>query len=436
MQRLYVMILLCAGVVFFSLYNIYKSSTISELQYMQHKYHVHQMPLLDDTKQMALQIIAGAIDKNLSLALSNDIINPLSRHHFTDNETNALRKPDSTIIPRLLDSVPGHRMRNFRAPTSDVSPSDRNDDEWDIGADRCQVTPGDFVYKTVNATNVLVPFWQRKLNRCHSLGRPVNGTWKYQLVELLQVRIYSDDKAKWTIRELKQWIHYMFLAGVEHIFICDHYKNESERLDVPLKRYIARRLVTYLPWSVVRNPMQAQIKCYQHIIDNYKQHTTWQIAVDMDEYPYSPNDGREGFIVRYLRNVTARYGARISEISINNFLMLGQGDRKRDVVIDRIDRMTPKPANYLSKPLYRPERVRANVHHNRILFGAHLTANDNEMRMLHYWGARVQNWGPDTNRTLAITIPMHGMRDMWANQVRQSLLAFEEYDAFSSETGP
>ena len=264
----------------------------------------------------------------------------------------------------------------------------------------------------------------------------MNGTWKYVLAELLQVRIYSDDKAKWTVRELKQWMHFMFLAGVEHIFLCDHYKYDSERLDAALERYITLKLVTYIPWSAVRNPMQSQIKCYQHIIDTYRQYTTWHIAVDMDEYPYSTVDGDEAFLVRYLRNITSRYGTRISEISINNFLMLGQGDRKRDMVIDRINRMTPKPANYLSKPLYRPERVRANIHHNRILFGAHVNANDEQLRMLHYWGARVQNWGPDTNRTLAITTTMNGMRDKWANRVRDSLLAFGEYDAFSTRTGP
>ena len=32
--------------------------------------------------------------------------------------------------------------------------------------------------------------------------------------------------------------------------------------------------------------MSAQVACYQHIIDKYKDRTKWQIAIDMDEYPY------------------------------------------------------------------------------------------------------------------------------------------------------
>ncbi len=78
----------------------------------------------------------------------------------------------------------------------------------------------------------IVPEWQRKLRLNKTLT--VNGT--HYLSEALQVRIYSDDKAKWTLTELKQWMHYLFWAGVTHIFLCDHYKYDSERLETNLTR--------------------------------------------------------------------------------------------------------------------------------------------------------------------------------------------------------
>jgi len=123
---------------------------------------------------------------------------------------------------------------------------------------------------------------------------------------MTQVRIYSKDEARWTMKELKQWLHYMLLAGVEHFYICDHYATESERLDGALSRYIDSGLVTYIPWSqqgTAGSPLRAQIHCYQRIVTRYRRRHRWQIAVDIDEYPFSPNDTRENFLARYLDQV-------------------------------------------------------------------------------------------------------------------------------------
>ena len=345
--------------------------------------------------------------------------------------------------PRILDTIPGIRRTvssgsNSYHPKRSSIGGDQHNATFDFLMSRCWLNSSHIGvrFKYVNGTKLQVPIWQQNLAVCGRLGHRMNTTWRFVLAELLQVRIYQDDKARWTINELKQWVHYMFLAGVEHIFICDHFHLESERLDVELKRYMDYGLVTYIPWSNIRNPMQAQIQCYQYIIDNYKQHTRWQMAVDIDEYPFTSRDHTEGFLVRYLRNTTRQYGTRISEISMSNFLMLGQGDRSRDLVIERINRITPKPANVLVKPMYLPERVRANIHHNHLMFGNHINADNDALRMLHYWGARVQDWGPDTNCTLTITREMNTMRDKWGEKVRNSLLTFGEYGAFSNSTGP
>ena len=279
-----------------------------------------------------------------------------------------------------------------------------------------------------------IPRWQRRL--LNNSTRP-SRHFKYFLVELLQVRIYAHDKAKWSIRELKQWMHFLFLAGVEHIYLCDHYQQQSECLQEPLKKYIDLKLVTYISWKAIKHPMTAQVECYQYIIDTYGNQTRFQMAIDMDEYPYSPVDFGEGFLPRYLKNVNNQgYGHRVSEISMNNYLMLGQGDRTQDMVISRINRMTPKPANHLVKPIFKPERVRAGLHHNYLRRGIAIYANDSHLRMLHYWGARLQNWGNDTPIVLNMSEEMNKMREGWAGRVRRSLLAFGETDAFSTGTGP
>jgi hypothetical protein len=126
---------------------------------------------------------------------------------------------------------------------------------------------------TVNDVTYQVPLWQRRLNVEVSsrnateskFEADVNGFEReyYFLAELLQVRIYDEDKARWSIKELKQWMHYLFLAGVEHIYLCDHFMHEHEKLDGHLKRYIDAGLVTYLPRGSVKEPMTAQTQCYQ-----------------------------------------------------------------------------------------------------------------------------------------------------------------------------
>ena len=271
------------------------------------------------------------------------------------------------------------------------------------------------------------PKWQQNL---HDNVKTQN----YFLAAAFIVRIYETDKARWTIKELKQWFHYMFYAGVEHIYLCDHFMQESEILKQKLKKYIDHDLITYIPWDVGKHTLPKKVSCYQHIIDQYKSNTTWQIFIDMDEYPFISNDTEEGFLKRYLQ----RFPQIISEISMPNFIMLGQGDRTKNMTIERMDRIESltKKSNNLDKPIARPGNVKAQIHHNRILKGKIHEENGSVLKMLHYWGSRLQNWGPDTPEIIKKTVNFTEMRDKLAPIVRKSLLSFGEWDAFSNSTGP
>ncbi len=132
-------------------------------------------------------------------------------------------------------------------------------------------------------SNYTAPKWMRKLRDRKNI------TGKYFLTEILKVRIYEHDKAKWTIKELKQWLHYMFWAGVEHVYLCDHYENQTESVDKQLRKYIDLNLITYVPFSEPRIPIKAQVKCYESIVAKYREKTEWQLNIDMDEYPFIHN---------------------------------------------------------------------------------------------------------------------------------------------------
>ena len=119
--------------------------------------------------------------------------------------------------------------------------------------------------------------------------------------------------------------------------------------------------------------------------------------------------------------------------------MLGEGNRTHTkTAIERIIRMTSRPANNLVKPIYHPDRLRAvNVHRNPIESGRRVDAAPDQLRMLHYWGARGQQQDPGAARMImSRTVEMTLMRDAWSQRVENSLLVFGERDAFSNDTGP
>ncbi|XP_071149228.1 uncharacterized protein [Mytilus edulis] len=74
-------------------------------------------------------------------------------------------------------------------------------------------------------------------------------------------------------------------------------------------------------------------------------------------------------------------------------------------ILKRYLRRTPKPANKLDKPICRTKSVKyVAIHHNKLKKGRSKDADVSELRMNHYWGARLQNWGDDTATIFNITM--------------------------------
>ena len=235
------------------------------------------------------------------------------------------------------------------------------------------------------------------------------GNPPYFLTVVLLVRIYEKDKAKLTTKELKMWLQYLRYAGVEHVYIYDAwvYQNESQLEE--LKPYQEDGYITYIDWHT-HNPYTiagTQVAAYQHCIDHYSTETEWQAAIDIDEYPFSPVDTSPGFLYRYLKHYS-KFHQMVSELTMQNFLFLGKPHDK-ELMIERLPRRTHNPSNPLVKPIYKPKNVRAQVHHNNLRNGRSQDAPTKELRMNHYWGARLQNWGEDTPDILKKTQVDNGM---------------------------
>ena len=245
-------------------------------------------------------------------------------------------------------------------------------------------------------------------NPCHWASMAPRSP--YFLSAVLLVRIYAADKAKLTSKELKMWLQYLRYAGIEHVYVYDAWVEKSESQQSILKAFESDGYITYVDWHT-HNPYTisgTQVAAYQHCIDHYKHESQWQAAIDIDEYPFSPKDTNPGFLYRYLEDFST-YHREVSEISMQNFLFLGK-PLEKELMIERLFRRTPEPSNPLVKPIYKPKNVHASVHHNSLRRGTSLKAPEGELRMNHYWGARLQDWGEDTEEVLSMTTPDYSMR--------------------------
>ena len=291
-----------------------------------------------------------------------------------------------------------------------------------------------------------IPNWQRNLRQ-----RSRNSS--YYLTAVIRVRIYKEDKARWTVAELKQWLHYQFWAGAEHVYVCNHFLNQSENLAKPLEKYVKLGLVTVFPWNHIRavpgsdtyhidNGLN-QDACYNHVAERYGNLSVWQYSFDIDENPFCKTNKREGFLSDFLKKIEAgESGNTLANTTVDiraqNFVLHGQGDRSRNIHYDRINRITPRIANHNWKAIYKPKYVRDVAMHGPKIrtVGKVLVANPEKLKLLHYWGGRLQNWGPDMPALFKSTVEFNDVRNTIAKRVRESLLAFNETDAFSCDTGP
>lgn len=242
---------------------------------------------------------------------------------------------------------------------------------------------------------------ERCLSWCQ---KKTDASGVYFLSAVLLVRIYSADLAKLSTRELIQWLYYLSYAGFEHVYIYDAYvfKNESQRdaLDFLIKQ----GFVTYVDWSHKAYPYSVtgtQESAYQDCISKWGYQSTWQSSIDIDEYPFCPQDTKPNFLQRFIANFSAER-PDVSQITMQNFLFLGKplNDEEHPLLIDRLKRRTHGPANLLVKPIYRTSHVsKTGVHHHDLRNGISKDADQNRIRLNHYWGARLQNWGEDTPDT-------------------------------------
>lgn len=164
------------------------------------------------------------------------------------------------------------------------------------------------------------------------------------------------------IAALKQWIHYLIIAGVEHFYVCNTWYSKEHIMADHLESYITQGVVTYLPMhhnASAGLPLQeAQAKCYGQLLSTLQNRTEWIMNINIYEYPYIDQDTKYGFLSRHLQSISPQVNGSqrqkaYTDITTRYLRIDGPVDTSQNIVTDRGRYLLKTKPEYVS-PLYRP----------------------------------------------------------------------------------
>eukprot|EP00249_Psilotum_nudum_P015342 c25274_g1_i1 orf=163-1443(+) len=263
-----------------------------------------------------------------------------------------------------------------------------------------------------------------------------SGILKYYLVAVIFNRVFEEDLFRITSYECKQWIEYMLYAGVDHIFWYDTAHSDAESQHASLDEYVKMGLLTYhrfhhiFPGNIQSGYHFEQDNSYSHFLQNYRHTTKWALQMDVDEYPFSSSDAKSCFLYRRLQHYESTY-PNLTQILLQCMIFGGnpQGNLENGWVIERYQRRQRRTvgnvpgSNGRTKPIYQPNFTSGatpfDPHMFRMNGGETVVAESEVIRMNHYWGARLTDFGPDTAAVLEMLVPDTSMQPI-ASELKQA----------------
>lgn len=226
------------------------------------------------------------------------------------------------------------------------------------------------------------------------------------IMAVIHVRLYAEDKAKLTRVELRQWIKVMRWAGVDDVVLYDNGMDKSEQVldlceELGVRYHLWNERNSQDGKSTIHQWWAYKLDAYDHAAKHYQDYD-WHIAFDMDEIPFAPEDQEAGYLRRILKEHATR-DPSVSEWSFKNYIFVGHPSTTGPLYT-RYVRRNNGPHNALNKPIYKPQCIKAAFHHNHLTCGTSKEFNASKMRMNHYWGGRLSNWGELSQSLMESTI--------------------------------
>ena len=205
---------------------------------------------------------------------------------------------------------------------------------------------------------------------------------QFALTAVAMFRVnFTSDLLKFTLAEIDQWMTYLEYAGVQHFYLYDNCQHDYECV---ADRYRNDSRVTYVHWPEPQYT-KAQNPAYEHHRINHAK-AKFELQLDIDEYPFMPNDSDPNFLRRYAFSMQA------DQTLIPSWFFGGPAETNHTWRAMRYFHKQPNIfKNGRHKPLYAPEKVSKVVVHQAQ--GPSLVtqmADPNTLYLKHYWCERIE----------------------------------------------
>eukprot|EP00545_Synedropsis_sp_CCMP1620_P001133 CAMPEP_0119009144 /NCGR_PEP_ID=MMETSP1176-20130426/4168_1 /TAXON_ID=265551 /ORGANISM="Synedropsis recta cf, Strain CCMP1620" /LENGTH=292 /DNA_ID=CAMNT_0006961601 /DNA_START=64 /DNA_END=942 /DNA_ORIENTATION=+ len=247
-----------------------------------------------------------------------------------------------------------------------------------------------------------------------------------QLSAVLLFRLFAEDALHFTSKDLFQWMDYMRYAGVDHFYLYDNcLVADDDDADDECVEHLVGALpdVTYVKWQV-QDYIEAQVPAYNHHLRTHFPQASYEILLDMDEYPFMPNsDMNPNFLKDYALKKqssqvllrTVFFGGVASSDDDNDWRVLRY--TRRRAMAERDGR---------TKPMYQPSKINydgtQNLHEMLLLdngrertgikeeafkyspydliMGYDKMEDESVLRLNHYWCERLSDSTDETTPPL------------------------------------
>jgi len=143
---------------------------------------------------------------------------------------------------------------------------------------------------------------------------------------------------------LKEWIEYHRLVGVEHFYLCDN--DSTDGTKEYLEPYIKKGLITYIELPGENK----QLVCYDKIVKENKDKTTWLALIDLDE-----------FLVPLKAKNMPQFLKEFEDVSEVSLYWMNYGDnhifKRENGLVTEAFRAHGKALNHTVKSIIRPDKV-------------------------------------------------------------------------------
>jgi len=256
----------------------------------------------------------------------------------------------------------------------------------------------------------------------------------HTLVSHLFIRVYETDKSQISRTDLLHWLTYYRYSGVQHVYLYDCWSLSGESLEITLLPSIQSGFVTYVDWHekeedykriLMAKPDALRLDhvftpARQHCMTYYGSQFKWITFLDVDEFPYSPEDHNPGFLYRKLSSFV-KEDSSVTEWTLENFLFLGWRNISdaSSTVFEQVRRRTVDIANALVKPIALSSAIaRPEVHHTVRSYGRSQPLQPHVMRMHHFWGGRLQNFEQQMSEDLVGKTQADNSMDVFVEPVK------------------